>query len=477
MKRLLAICCFLFFTSTLFAQQFSQYNTGTLFDSFDNPAQRSFIPDSSKMYASNFFIPNFSGNLYLTGNAQQTLKNRYANNYYNNAALQIGGGNHINHVYGNADVYSIMFKMFTSLKGNTEIGFFTETKASGRAAFTDEDVALFNGSTDFPGSSYNNVFNSSYSYQVYNQFGVTYREQITKRLAFGIKIASVSGMYDQNIKIDQSHINFNKAADTASLALAGTNRKAGFSTLPFSNPGFSVSIGTIYKTAGGFIIQGNIKDLGFIHWNKKAETYDFQGETGVYDLALPNRETAVYNAITRGITGHGMVSAYTTPLDGRAELSASKWFWVDEDDGVKYSPTLIASKELFYDGFTVALVNPVSYKNYSLSVLTSIDDMRLFNFGMQFMVKSSNAEFFIGSDRLAQSISLVSAGLKNQKAVDESGAFTGGNITFGATFKFGPVIEHPMNASHIPMGDDDKGFLGKFWDKLFHPKKGTIQNN
>jgi hypothetical protein len=30
------------------------------------------------------------------------------------------------------------------------------------------------------------------------------------------------------------------------------------------------------------------------------------------------------------------------------------------------------------------------------------------------------------------------------------------------------VIEHPMNASHIPMGEE-KGFLGRLWDKLFKP--------
>jgi len=41
--------------------------------------------------------------------------------------------------------------------------------------------------------------------------------------------------------------------------------------------------------------------------------------------------------------------------------------------------------------------------------------------------------------------------------------------------KFGPVIEHPMNASVIPLGEE-KGFLGRIWDKLFNPNVGTIQN-
>jgi hypothetical protein len=54
----------------IFAQRFSQYHTNTLYDSFENPAQRAFIPDSSKKYAFNLFIPNFSSDVYLTGNAQ-----------------------------------------------------------------------------------------------------------------------------------------------------------------------------------------------------------------------------------------------------------------------------------------------------------------------------------------------------------------------------------------------------------------------
>jgi len=32
-------------------------------------------------------------------------------------------------------------------------------------------------------------------------------------------------------------------------------------------------------------------------------------------------------------------------------------------------------------------------------------------------------------------------------------------------FRLGPVIEHPMNSSTIPMGE--KGFLGRLWGRLF----------
>ena len=466
MKKLLIVLSFVFFSSRLFAQEFSQYNTGTLYDSFENPSQKSFTPDTSRSYAFNFFVPNFNVNFTLKGDAQQTLKNRFINDNYQNSALQIGSGNKYNYVNTNANAYSIMFKAFTSFDGNVEVGFFVDTKLDGRGAFTDESIALLNGSVNFPNNTYNNVFNSRYSYQLYNEFGGTYREQITKQLAFGIKIGLVSGMSAQNVHINQSSITFDKAADTAALRLQGTEQKAGFSKLPFSNPGIDVSIGTTYRTPDAFFIQTNLKNLGFIHWNKGAETYDFSGETGIYDLTSTQRENAVYDAVNDKVTGGKVIKgSYNTPLDGRFEVSGSKSFLLsDEFTDLRYAPTLILSKELFYSGFTAALVSPIQYQKYSLALVTSVED-KLFKFGGQFMIKSYNSEFFIASNELGQSIGTLETGLKSQKQINKNGAFMGTDISIGFSIKFGPVIEHPMNASHIPMGE--KGFLGRIWDKLF----------
>jgi hypothetical protein len=466
MRKLLIVLSLILFSSQLFAQEFSQYNTGTLYDSFENPSQKSFTPDTSRSYAFNFFVPNFNVNFSLTGDAQQTLKNRYINNNYNNSALQIGSGNKYNYVNANANAYSIMFKAFTSFDGNVEVGFFTDTKLDGRGAFTDESIALLNGSANFPNNAYNNIFNSRYSYQLYNEAGATYREQVTKQLAFGMKVGIVSGMSAQNVHIDQSSIAFDKAADSATLRLQGTEQKAGFSKLPLSNPGIDVSIGTTYRTADAFIIQTNLKNLGFIHWNKYAETYDFSGATGIEDLTSPQRETNVYDAVNDKVTrGKIIRSAYNTPLDGRFELSGSKSFLLsDEETNLRYAPTLILSKELFYSGFTTALVNPIQYQKYSFTLVTSYED-KLFKFGTQLMIKSYNGEFFIATSQLPQSISSIQTALKSQSQVNKMGAFTGADISIGFSIKFGPVTEHPMNASYIPMGE--KGFLGRLWDKFF----------
>jgi len=478
MRKFLFIFCLLLSTTRIFAQQFSQYNTGTLYDSFENPSQRSFIPDSSKQFASNFFFPNIDASFYLTGDAQATLKTRLFDYHYQNSALVIDNGINFNHVNVNASAYTFMFKVFGSLNGNTELGFFTQTKLEGTGSFTDQSIALLNGSDNFLNNQYNNVFNSNYHYQIYNVYGFTYREQITKQFAFGIKMGYVSGTTTTDVHINQSSVFFDKAADTASLTLGGTNQRTGsFNENPLHNPGFAVTISTAYKTQDAFLIQANIKDLGLIHWNSGAEAFTLDDQQSIYDLTSPAREQNVFKAYNYILVhGNKLVQSFNTPLDGTGELSVEKQFWLDDDYTIRYSPTLVASKELFYNGFTAAWVNPVQYKNYTATVTASYNDLRLLYFGGQFMIKSANAEFFIGSDRLAQSGRMFLATFKDESEIKQSGEFTGSSLFIGFSLKFGHIIEHPMNASTIPMGTE-KGFLGRLWDKVFNPNAGLIKNN
>lgn len=478
MKKSLLILFLLFLTSKIFAQSFAQYNTGTLYDSFENPAQRAFIPDSSRKFAINLFVPNLDASFTLSGDAQQTLKNRAFNNYYLNNALNIGSGTHYNYLLANANAYPIMFKMFTSFNGDAELGFFVQSKAETRGVITDESVALFNGAGSFPNDSYTNVLNSRYQFQIYNEVGFTYREQITKQFALGFKLAYIAGYESGKVNIGQSSVSFDHTADTAVIALQGESLKTGYvNTQPFKDPGMSFSLGTMFRTWDGFLLQANIKDLGFIHWDRFVDIYDFSGSADITDLISSARESAVANAYNSIIT-HGKIEdyAYTTPTDGRAELSVSKMLWANDDNTLKYTPTLITSKELFYTGFIAALANPITYNDkYTLTLTGSYTDMKVFNLGLQFMIKSPNAEFFIGTSQLPSSFSLVSAATKNQSAINSMSSFTGGAISLGFSLKFGDVVEHPMNSSIIPL-DPDQGLIGRLWRKIFKPNDGTIQN-
>ncbi|WPU96789.1 DUF5723 family protein [Mucilaginibacter sabulilitoris] len=479
MNKIYIVFCllFFFFSLSVSAQQFSQYNTGTLYDSFENPSQRSFIPDSSRQYAFNFLIPNFDANTYVTGNIQPGLKSRLFSRtaFYDTEGLKIGKGQY-NHFNANVNAYSIMFKVFTSLNGDVEMGFSAQTKVESRGLFSDESLALLNGVNNFHANSYSDIFNDTYRFQAYHQLSFSYRERINNKFALGFKVSGLLGIQYQQIDIVESHISFNREVPTQPTALLYLRGRYYDSYIPgqmtahdylptFRNPGAAVSLGASYKTDDRITIQANVKDLGFIHWSKRSAIYDFNNSEPINDLTSTHREDTLYNRTHKLLKNNGTVQSFTTPINGRAELSATKSYWLGDGNNLKYTPTLIASKELFYAGFTGALVNHFQFGKFTATLTTSYDDMKFFNLGTQFMVKSPNVEFFVGTDRLINTGRFALASLHNDAQIQHEGDYSGGDLYLGFSLKFGHVIEHPMNASSIPMGE--KGFFGRLFGRLF----------
>ncbi|MDB5138958.1 MAG: hypothetical protein JWR12_874 [Mucilaginibacter sp.] len=456
MKKILLIFCLLFSTVNTFAQQFSQYNTGTLYDSFENPAQRSFIPDSSHRFASNFLIPNINLNYFLSGDAQGTIKGRIFLKNYNNSLLLINKGKD-NISNGDINLYLVTFKAYTNLDGDEEMGFSFQIKAEGKMAFTDETAAILGGIQNFNDEYYPSIFNSSYYYQAYHQISFAYRRKVNRQFAFGFKISSLLGIQYKGVNITSSRTTFDKADDAVYLGLTGTYYN---SYLPnyqltsnalipsFKNPGAAISIGTAYRSNDGFILQGNVKDLGFIHWNNQSQVFNFDNSEVIHGASSPQWQDSVFKHVNSIIHNTLTNKSFTTPVDGRAELSINKAFWLNYDNTVKYLPTLIASKELFYPGFIGALVNSVQYKNCSIALTTTYDDLKTFTLGAQFMYKTPDVEFYIGSDKLTQSIAIAADEInKNPASIYQNNSFTGASFFMGIAFKFGALIEHPMNGS------------------------------
>ena len=478
MKNFLVAVCFLFISFETFGQQFSQYNTGTLYDAFENPSQAAFLPDTSFKYAFNLFIPNFNTNAYITGNGQVSLKNRAFTGKYTNSNLTLGNGA-FSRVNADANIYSIMFRMFKSLNGNQEIGVSTQTRAEGRGLFTDETLLLLNGSGNFPSPlPYDNILNDNYTFQSYHQVSFNYREKVSKNFSLGIKLSALFGIEYQQLQIDQSRLVLDKPNDAADISLQGRYRlnyiPGGFTThdlLPsLRNPGAAISIGTALRTRDNFNIQLNVKDLGFIHWNKRSIVSDFNTTFTAPDLSSKRREDILYATTYRIIRSADKLSAFVTPTNGKLELSANKSYWFDYEQHFKYSPTLIVQKELFFDGYTAALVNPFQYNNLVGTITTSYNNYGIFNAGLQFMVKSHNAEFYIGSDRLLQSVSFAGAASHSDAQINKNASFTGADFFLGFSIKFGPLIEHPLNSSYIPLGDRP-GLFRRLWNSVFHPRK------
>src|SRR6202012_4509928 len=158
-----------------------------------------------RKYASNFLIPNFNANFFLTGDAQASLKSRAFGNKYDNSALLIGPGKY-NHANVNANAYLVMFKMFSSFDGDTELGFSFQTKMEGKTAVTDESIALFDGIGSFPGNLYTNVFNDNFYFQSYHQMSFTYKEKISKEFTFGVKLSTLLGIQYEELKINGSQV-------------------------------------------------------------------------------------------------------------------------------------------------------------------------------------------------------------------------------------------------------------------------------
>lgn len=477
MNKIYILFTFLLISFSASAQQFSQYNTGTLYDSFENPSVRSFIPDSSRQYAFNFFIPNFNANAYVTGDIQQALKNRLfaTQTGYKANALQIGKSKN-NHFNANVNAYAIMLKSFTSLNGDVEMGFSYQLKAESRGLVSDETIALFDNVANFKGNPYDDIFNNHFQLQTYNQISYSYRERINKQFAFGFKLSALLGIKYSNFDITGSHAVFDTVNNAATLSMRGRyyssyipGQPSAHDYLPtFRSPGASITIGTSYITDDKITIQANIKDLGFIHWSSRSLASDFDNTTTITGLASGHREDSIYNAVIklfRSTQAMSKIGSFTTKTNARGELSASKTYWIDYDNNFKYTPTLIGSKEFWFTGFTAALVNHVQYQNYTATITASYDDMKLFNVGAQLMYKTPNFEVYGGSERLVNTGRFAFAALGNQTQIDHIGTYSGMDIFLGFSVKFGAIIEHPMNSSYIPMGE--KGFFGRLWGRLF----------
>jgi len=462
---------------TVYGQRFAQYNTGTLFDSFENPSQAAFIPDSSHNIAFNFLIPNFTFNTYLQGNTQYTLKSRLFLGNYNNEAITVGQ-NQYNNVLANVNVYVGMLKLYTSAGGKQEIGISYQIKGNGRGHVTDETVALFNGIQKFTENNYQGIFNSKAFYESFHQFSATYREKVTRNFSVGIKLSLLSGIVYNKLNITESGLNIidrstiNPPAGSANWRLRGTfqstydlGKFSKHSLLPtFKNIGLAGSIGATYIAPGGIIVQGNLKDLGFIRWAGNATTYTFNNSTIVEGLNTTKREINVSNALTRLIEKMPETKPFTKPIVGRAELSAAKKF---QFGTITYLPTAIVSRQVYGLGTAAALVNNVQFGNFGTTLSGIVNEDKLFDLGLQLMYKTPDFEMFIGSEQLTRSMNLYSASGDNKDAITKLMSYSGGNVYLGFSLKFGKKIERWKTESYYYNGSE-QGPLGKAWNKAFN---------
>jgi hypothetical protein len=449
-----------------YAQQFSLYNSRTLFDSFENPSQRAYQVDTSRRYAFNFLIPAISINSSFSGPAQSAFKTLIYDGVFNGRDLTIGE-NKQNTLAFNTNNYVAMLRMLKSVKKYQEIGLSWQIRNDGRAEVSNETFALFDDYRIFDTSTLKDIFNVNGYNQSYHQFSFSYRQNYTKRLAIGAKLSVLSGISYSSLKVRQSDININETADILDISVRGTLRSSfKFDDFQreminpnFKNPGLSVTAGASIKLRDGWFVLGNLKDIGFIKWSKNSYEYNFDSGKIIIDKASnQSADERLADSLDKNISSISENKSYISAINGKAEILINKDFG-------NYRPNLILSKSIYYKGGDIALVNNFHYKKYVFTGMADYNTNGFLQLGGQFMIKTPNIEFYMGSDHLVKSFEILKTYYKNETTY--SNGYTGASFYMGFALKFGRVLEHPANSTQIPgfMKEPGNGFIKRLIGK------------
>jgi hypothetical protein len=444
-KVLFALFSLLLFNSVN-AQQYSLYNTRTLFDSFENPSQKAFQPDSSRQFAFNFFIPSFGYNMALGGPAKGTIRNIIFHDSLGSAGLTLGKGKK-NRAFLNLNTYLLMFKLYKSVDDNTELGFSWQVRSDGQATITNETISIFDNFKLFPQAQFSDVFNDKGYIQNYHQISFTYRKDYDKTTGVGFKISYLSGIAYNDLKVNKTSLAIDQSANFFDLYLNGRVRttflyddtiKTKFFMPAFKNPGLSFSASANFTLLKGWYVLANLKDIGFIKWNNKSYNYALDRDISIGNASASDADSRLADELN-------FHSAYTqegfiTPTNGKAEILVNKNLGY-------YRPNFLVSKNLFHYGADIALMNNFNYKQLNFGLSGAYNTSKVFQVGSQFMIKSPNTEFYIGSDQLYKSIHETKGLIKDDETYFRG--YPGSSFYFGFSTKFGYIIESRGYANRI----------------------------
>ena len=462
-------------SSFLKAQQYGLFNTKTLFDGFENPAQKTFVLDSSRKYASNFFLPNFGLNAAARGNSDFIRKAINENTSdLNDLPLRTS---ELNAVYQNSNVYLLTFRIFKSYKYQKEMGFAWQIRSDAHLNYTNETLAIIDNYRRFhpySNEDFTDAFNNNGYAQSYHQFSFTYRENYSKRLAFGTKISLLSGIHYNKLSINKSYFNPGSSTQELVAALRGTYKASFLDTTElstkdavptFKNPGLSLTFGTSYTSKSGVFLMANIKDLGFIKWAKSSYYNKFDNLDDPLTIDDPDvNSSTIKDKITDIATENETRKGFFSPTNAKVDFMISKAYSISIP--FSYTPSLIVSKNIFYKGGDAAFVSKFKYNELSLSVIPTYNFNNLMLMGMQGMYQTPNFEVFLGSDNLLKTVSQVNGLIKQDRTIGSG--YNAASFYMGLGIKFGNTVNHPQNSSYMPgIGDEETSFF----KRLFGGKK------
>ncbi|SMD17497.1 DUF5723 family protein [Pedobacter nyackensis] len=453
------------------AQQYGLFNTKTLFDGFENPAQKTFVLDSSRKYASNFFLPNFGFNAANRGNSD------FIRRAINEGTTNMNGlplrTTEINAVYQNSNIYLLTLKIFKSYKDQKEMGFAWQIRSDAHLNYTNETLAILDDYERFQPYSnedFTDAFNNNGYAQSYHQFSFNYRENYSKRLAFGAKVSLLSGIHYNKLSITESYFNPGSSTQPLVAALRGSYKASFLDTaelssrdaIPtFKNPGLSLSFGTSYTSKSGVFIMANIKDLGFIKWAKSSYYNKFNNLDDPLIIDDPDMNSSgIEDRIADIATENEERKSFFSPTNAKVDFMISKAYAISIP--FSYTPSLIVSKNIFYKGGDAAFVSKFKYNGLSLSVIPTYNFNNLMLMGMQGMYQTPNFEVFLGSDNLLKTVSQVNGLIKQDRSIGTG--YNAASFYMGLGIKFGNTVNHPQNSSYMPgIGDERPSFFKRLF--------------
>ncbi len=451
------------------AQQFNLYNSRTLYDVFENPSQSAYQIDTSRRIAFNFFIPTVTANATANGSENAAIKTLLYNGRVDGRNIAIEQ-NKFNTIAFNTNNYIAMIRVLHTVKKSQEIGLSWQIRDDGRIKVTNETLAAFDDYDLFDDvSSANGFFNNKGYNQSYHQFGLTYRQDVTKRLSIGAKGSLLSGITYTAFKVKESDFAIDQEEDIINVSILGNLRSSFlFDNLEsksfrpnFKSPGLSLTAGASYKLRNGWFAMGNLKDIGFIKWNKNSFDYNFNAvNIEVDNASSSSTDDRLLDSLDQKISNSRTKRSYFSLLNGKAEILINKNYG-------NYQPNLIISKSLYYEGGDIVLTNNYHYRNFVATASAGYNTNRYLAIGGQLMVKSPNAEFFIGSDHLLKSLEMIK--YARDQTPPYSGGYTGASFYMGFGLKFGRILEHPANANFIPGMNEPWGT--RFLRRIFRKKE------
>lgn len=448
MKRTLWVLFLLCCAGPSLAQQFNLYNSRTLYDVFENPSQSAYQIDTSRRIAFNFFIPTVAVNATASGSANPVFKPLIYDGVVIADDIPIGE-NKFNTIAFNTNTYIVMLRWLHTVKKSQEIGLSWQIRDDGRIKATNETLAIFDDYDLFNNTpSTKGFFNNKGYNQSYHQFSLSYRQDISKRLSIGAKGSLLSGMtytafrvVHSDVVIDQDIINVSMIGNLRS-SFKFDNFDSQALKPKFKNPGLSLTAGASYKFRNGWFVMGNLKDLGFIKWNKDSYEYNFDASNiEIVNASNSSADDRLTDSLDQRISNSSTNRSYLSALNGKAEVLINKNYG-------NYQPNLILSKSIYYDGADIVLTNNYHYRNLVFTASANYNTSKYLAIGGQFMVKSPNAEFFIGSDQLLKSLEMIKD--YGRDTGPYSSGYTGMSFYMGFGVKFGRVLEHPANANFVP---------------------------